>query len=130
MGALDGSETALRYPLYIPEISGSYRVPPIPRCGMVQAIREKDFVLIKPGESFDPEMKIDTFGFHRIWAFSSFRPDIPGEYRLKLKYSTDSDEPRKWLGHGMIQNLDKVLKLIEMVPKLTIESNVLIINLK
>lgn len=130
VGVLDGSEMALRYPLYIPEISDNYKVPILPRDAMVQAIREKDFVLVEPGMSFDPEMKIDNFGFYRIWAFSSFKPKSAGEYKIKLKFSTDSDQPRKWLGRGMVQNQDRVLKLIGDVPKLIVESNELVIKVK
>ncbi len=115
VGVLDGSEMALRYPLYVPEISDNYKVPILPRDGMVQAIREKDFVLVEPGMSFDPEMKIDNFGFYRIWAFSSFKPQSPGEYKIKLKYSTDSDQPRKWLGHGMVQRTFRTPRLLQKV---------------
>lgn len=130
VGVLDGSETASRYPFFIPEISGNYKVPLNPRCGMLRIIREKNFVLVEPGMSFNPEMEINDFGFYRLWAFSSFKPDLPDEFKIKLKYSTDSTQPKNWLGHGVVPNLDKILRMIEEVPKLTVESNVLVISVK
>ncbi|GAB4224494.1 MAG: hypothetical protein Kow0062_26370 [Acidobacteriota bacterium] len=54
----------------------------------MNGLRKEDFIDLRPAESFDPYMNVDSHGFFpaaRLWA-SRFKQ--PGGYRFTFHYST------------------------------------------
>lgn len=121
VGSLDASDLRWRYPHCYYEIEG----PPgsethgMPRCGMVNPLRAQDFVTVAPGAEFDPNAKVDDYGFFATnFNWRSF--SVPGTYRLTYVYSTASDSSAEWVGDG---EMGELRKLVDQVPRGVARSN-------
>ena len=114
VGVLDGSETATRYPFWLPSVRVGDRVvaaPPAAEDPLVGPLRASDFVRLAPGGAFDPG---------RLATFAVFAPAQAGAYVYALELSTESPSPEAWLGRF---NQDRsVLALIPRVPRLTVRA--------
>jgi hypothetical protein len=132
IGSLDGSDLKIRYPLCYFEVIGPMGrpVPPrIPRfCANMNSLRVKDFVKVPPGGKFNPY----DHGFFHSSQITPKTFTTPGEYRIRLVYSTDQADAKYWLGdvHGdqsLMLNTggsnEAVVKLLAQVPKTTVTSN-------
>jgi hypothetical protein len=129
IGVLSGSEEGIRYPYYLPQITMLGQViaePPLPEDPLVGPLRLGDFRLLAPDEAFDPTRPHPGATFLPISTFSNFQPVVPGRYEYTLILSTESQSPEQWLGRfGQDAELSGVLERIEQVPRLTVRSNVL-----
>jgi hypothetical protein len=129
VGVVDGSEDAIRYPHYLPRISMAGQVvaePPPPEDPLVGPLRLADFRLLAPGEAFDPTNPHPGAKFLPISTFSNFRSALPGQSEFSLILSTQSQYPEQWLGSfGQDAERSAVLERIAQVPRLTVRSNVL-----
>jgi hypothetical protein len=135
IGSLDGSDLKWRYPLCYFEVigpNGRPAQPRIARCGNMNAIREKDFVKVPPGGKFDPYQTIDEYGFFGSSQLTAAIFPLPGRYRIRLIYSTDQADAKCWLGdsHGNRSEMlntgrsdEAIIKLLDQVPKTTVSSN-------
>jgi hypothetical protein len=123
VGVLPGSD-GRRYPQYVPEIqgpAGPVQVQSPEALDYVRGLRPEDFVLLAPGESFDPQGK----GFIPIQPLAWFRPSEPGTYRFRLRFDSTGLDPRDWMGHTHVPQMHKVEGLIKQVPKVQVWSNTL-----
>jgi hypothetical protein len=130
VGVVDGSEDAIRYPHYLPRISMAGQVvaepPPPPEDPLVGPLRLADFRLLAPGEAFDPTNPDPGAKFLPISTFSNFRSAVPGRFEFSLILSTQSQYPEQWLGSfGQDAERSAVLERLAQVPRLTVSSNVL-----
>lgn len=129
VGVVDGSEDAIRYPHYLPRIAVAGQVVaerPPPEDPLVGPLRLADFRLLAPGEAFDPTNPHPGAAFLPISTFSNFRPVVQGRFEFSLVLSTQSQNPEQWLGYfGQDAERSAVLERIAQVPRLTIRSNVL-----
>jgi hypothetical protein len=136
IGSLDGSDTKWRYPFCYFEVLGPDGKPVQLRlfrdCGNMNAIREKDFVKVRPGGKFNPYQKIDDLGFFGTSLITPATFQAEGEYRIRFVYSTDRADPKFWVGdvHGNVSEMlnagttnENVVKLLAKVPKTTVSSN-------
>jgi hypothetical protein len=123
VGCLDGSDCFWRYPHCYFEIIGPDGGPVpfvVGRCGLMNPLRDKDFVRVPSGGQFDPFMHIDEHGFFGCYqqiCRDTFRN--PGEYRLRFVYSTRSRDIAKWQGDGK----KGLAERFEEVPHGTYTSN-------
>jgi hypothetical protein len=128
VGVVGGSEEGVRYPRYRPSITKAGEVvgePPPPEDPLVAPLRAADFKCLSPGEPFDP-----TTGLP-LSTFANFRPPETGIYRYTLELSTESERPEQWLGSfGQDEERSGVLELIARVPRLTVRSNVLDVEVR
>ncbi|MGH2697825.1 MAG: hypothetical protein ACRDJL_01325 [Actinomycetota bacterium] len=134
VGILDGSEEGVRFPRYAPSVSRGDEVvagPPSPEDPLVAPLRAADFRRLAPGESFDPGDPSGDAAYMPLSTFANFRPPAPGRYRYGLVLSTESEAPERWLGR-FNQDAERaaVLDLIQRVPRLTVTSNVLEIEVR
>jgi hypothetical protein len=123
VGALPGSE-GLRYPQYVVEIegpTGPMQMEFPESLDYVRGLRSEDFVLLAPGESFDPQGK----GFIPIQQLAWFKPAEPGRYRLRLCFDATARDPRQWMGHTFVQDQRRMEGLIMQVPQVKVWSNTL-----
>lgn len=121
VGSLDASDLRWRYPYCYYDIQGPPKAEPhgMPRCGMTNPMRAKDFVTVEPGKEFDPNASIDDYGFFATnFNWRSF--SVPGTYKLTYVYSTASHDPGHWVGDG---KSDELRKLFDQVPKGRVRSN-------
>lgn len=131
IGVLDGSETGVRYPRYIPSVCGPAQLEPqLLECGNVAPLRLQDFRRLMPGEGFDPTQPAGGVAFTPLSAFVNFRPKLPGKYEFRLTLSTESDDAREWLGMSGYPGEEEVLARLSLIPRLTVESNVLSIDIR
>lgn len=131
VGIVDGSETGSRYPHYLPEIRLAGRVvakPPVPEDSLLSPLRLADFHLLEPGAGFDPTTKPGS-AYLPVSTFANFRPSAPGRYEFRLVLSTESKRLEQWLGKfGQDAERAAVLDRLQLIPKLTISSNVLVVE--
>ncbi len=128
VGSLDGSDYKWRYPHCYFEVTGPHgnsAVQRIARCGNMNTLREKDFVKVPSGRTFDPYLRIDDSGFfsaHQLDA-STFR--TAGEHRIRFVYSTKSDAIAEWVGDGRNQAAanEKLIRMLKQVPKVEVWSD-------
>lgn len=134
-----------------------YKVKNYMRCGNMDGISETDFVRVSAGDNFSP-MDIDHYYFfdHRVKNKENFKE--PGKYKIIFHYSTLANDLSDYMGMDMDlmiyetvttegdennppQLLKKVKKnysetievleqLFEQVPKIEIQSNAVIIEVK
>ncbi len=134
VGVLDGSEEGVRYPHYRPSISRDGIVvaePPPPEDPLVGPLRVAHFQRLRPGESLDPTGTDVDAGFMPLATFGTYRPPDPGIYRYELTLSTDSEHPEEWLGRfGQDAERSAVMELVTRVPRLTVASNPLEIDVR
>jgi hypothetical protein len=116
VGVLDGSETATRYPHWVPSVRLGDRVvaaPPAAEDPLVAPLRDTDFRRLAPGEGFDPG---------RLATFAIFSPAEPGAYVYALELSTESPRAEDWL--GAFNQDPAVVELVARVPRLTLRAEV------
>ena len=132
-GSLDGSDCLMRFPYCYFEITGpdGRRVDKgTIRCGSMVPLRQEDFVLVKPGEEFDP---YDTSkGYYPSYQISKETFDRPGAYRLVFVYRAQSWKMVEWLGDGIWdweKNKDERLRrLIKEATPFYAKSNKLVLT--
>lgn len=116
VGVIDGSETGVRFPRWRPSVwlgDTAVVATPRPEDPLVGPLRMEDFRILAPGEAFNPG---------RLATFSTFAPQVPGEYVYRLELSTESDTDEGWLGSF---NQDRaVLDLVARVPRFTARATV------
>lgn len=128
VGSLDGSGSLRRYPhCYYEEIgpARAIRTTGFSGCGNMNPLREKDFVKVPSGGSFDPHQRIDGYGFFGLSEFSPHTLSAVGEYRIRFVYDTTNTDILEWAGDGRWSaTMDpKLVALFEHVPKLKVVSN-------
>lgn len=88
---LDGSMTG-RYPrirLFFRPEGGTWReVLSIRECGLMNALQDRDFVVVPAGEEYVLEP-----GIQRLW-----KPERPGCYELVAEYDTEAPSDFLWFG--------------------------------
>ena len=132
VGVLDGSETGVRFPHYLPEIKASveFELPEMDVCGTTAPLRTSDFRLLKPKECFDPTKSAGEASYLPIFTFRNFSPSQAGIYELSLTLSTESRRDEQWLGITGYPGEEKVIELLKDIPRLTVKSNVLTIKVE
>jgi hypothetical protein len=133
VGVVDGSETGTRFPHYLPEIRFAGRVvakPPAPEDPLVSPLRLADFHLLEPGTGFNPTARSGS-AYLPVGTFANFRPSVPGRYEFQLVLSTESRSLDQWLGKfGQDIERAAVLDRLQLIPKLTVTSNLLAIEVR
>lgn len=125
VGSLDASDCKWRYPHAWFEVigpDGKSAVKGAMRCGNTNALREKDFVAVKKDGTFDPYMRVDDGGFFGCHQISPQTFAVEGTYKIRFHYSTDAAAD-KWEGKLSGPVPEAVKKLLERVPRATIQSN-------
>ncbi len=123
VGSLDASDCKWRYPLCYFEVigpDGKSAAEGGKGCGNVSELREKNFVKVSPGRTFDPYQQIGDHGFFFASQLNSRTFRTTGEYRIRFFYSTNSNNMDAWFGDA--EN-DKLVGLLRQVPKVEIRSN-------
>ena len=128
VGSLDASDVKWRYPHCYFEVigpDGKSAVQGLGRCGNMNTLREKDFVHLGPGDSFDPFQDIDGSGFFSAYQLNDRTFRAAGEYRVRFVYSTNSTSIDQWAGDqlGSMSDNEKLVGLFKQVPKLEVKSN-------
>jgi hypothetical protein len=128
VGSLDGSHCKWRYPFCYFEVirpDGRLALPPGKGCGHANELREKDFVKVPPGGTFDPYQEIDEGGFFLSCQLTASAFRTAGEYRIRFVYSTKYDDIIAWVGDGVATAAEykKLLGMFRQVPKVEIRSN-------
>jgi len=130
VGVLDGSEDGVRYPHYRPSVTrdGVTVVEPrAPEDPLVGPLRVADFQRLRPGGAFDPTRRDGAAAYLPLFTFASFCPSERGDYRYTLTLSTESGRPEEWLGRF---GQEAVLDLVARVPRLTVTSNALEVEVR
>lgn len=135
VGVLDGSEGGVRYPLYLPSVTragAAMAKPPPPEDPLVGPLRSTDFRRLGPGEAFDPTRGDGGAAYLPLSTFTTFSPREPGTYAYTLELSTESSRPEEWLGRFGQEAAERasVLELLAHVPRLTVTSNILDIEVR
>ncbi|MFT3786800.1 MAG: hypothetical protein QM770_11635 [Tepidisphaeraceae bacterium] len=128
IGSLDASDCKWRYPHCYFEVIGPNGVPstqPLARCGNMNTLRAKDFVKVRPGETFDPYQRIDNYGFFSPHQFAAENFTQPGKYRIRFVYSTTSTDIGDWAGDGgpRVASNSEIVRMFRMVPKVEAQSD-------
>lgn len=135
VGGLDGSASRRRYPHCYFEVTGPDGKPAVSgwgQCGNMNTLREKDFVKVPPGGSFDPYQKIDAYGFFATYQLYSNTFRAAGQYRIRFFYSTDCAEIAKWAGDGVgeVRASRTLARLFRQVPKAEASSNEVLVTVE
>jgi hypothetical protein len=81
-------------------------------CGVTNWLQRSDFVQLNPGESLllfrSGSEFTDEFG-KEVLDPKTF--SLPGKYKIRFTYSTDSSEFESWVGNGVLDA--KALRLIK-----------------
>jgi hypothetical protein len=128
VGSLDASDCKWRYPHAYFEVigpDGKSAVQGIGRCGLMNPLREKDFVKVPPRGRFDPYRRVDDFGFFGAHQLRAETFAVPGTYRIRFVYSTAEADIRKWVSHGRDPRL---VWLFARVPRTTVTSNEIVVE--
>jgi len=137
VGSLDGSDCKMRFPHCTFEITGPDGKSPVKgigRCGNMNTLREKDFVRVAPGKSFDPFGRIDDGGFFGCHQLRAENFAAPGDYRLRFRYATVAEKEARgnWFGDGFRKGQEaeeaRVNALLDRVPRVTVESNTITVR--
>ena len=123
VGNLDGSSSRRRYPHAYFEVEG----PPggveahgaVGCGGPFNPLREKDFVLLEPGSSFDPHANGNGSDFFHDTSLGWIKLSKPGGYRIVFHYSTDQRDPGAWNSKGSAVDTELV-ETLRSVPPVTI----------
>lgn len=104
IGSLDGSSVQWRYPYCYFTIHKP--VPdtiPFMRCGNMNPLSVEDFVVVEPGQKFNPFEEINErrfFSDRSVLNPESFRNS--GIYKIRFHYSTKSDDINKFFGGQIV----------------------------
>ena len=127
VGSLDGSEGGWRYPYCYFEVTGpdgkilgklTHR-----QCGNMNGLREKDFMKVPPGSTFNPYQFIDDLGFFYSVRLNPVTFPTTGEYHIRFVYSTKSGDIAEWAGDRYEGNIKELRSMLRQVPKVEIASN-------
>jgi hypothetical protein len=130
VGVLDGSEFGLRYPHYIPEVTGPVDVRSLAEAPDFTApLRRTDVRTVQPGEEFDPTDRAGGESYVQIAAFL-YLANAPGRYTVSLTVSTECDAVEPWLGTLPVPRDPAVPDLIAQIPRLTVRSEPLTIEVR
>ncbi len=128
IGVLEGSELGLRYPHYLPQITGPQPLPAVEiEYDMLAPLRLQDFRRLAAGESFDPTAQQNGEAYLPLYTFTNFRPPAPGRYELRLTLSTESTANEQWMGGWELPGKEQAQERLTLVPRLRVDSNVAII---
>ncbi|WP_151476271.1 hypothetical protein [Streptomyces albicerus] len=124
-GVLDGSESGLRFPRYLPAVTrtedGVVVARPAPaEDPLVGPLRRGDLRRLAPGESFDPTTGP---GCLPLMTFAHFVPERSGRCRYTLTLNTEAARPEDWLGGFGLPNgieREELLALVARVPRTTV----------
>jgi hypothetical protein len=120
--SLDGSTIGRRYPKIEASVKGppgGFQVPDQTRCGHLSGIGSRDFVIVHPGESFDPfELPWNT---NRIQVGHFTKP---GRYIVRFTYSTAEADVREWLGPLGHTVLPEVAARLRLVPLIAVTDSI------
>jgi len=131
VGSLDGSESKMRYPHCYFEVigpDGKSANRDVIRCGNTNPLREKEFVTVPGGGTFNPYQLTDEVAFYGPIDLSPDTFRVAGEYRVRFFYSTDSADLNEWLGDGPIMTSQHLTWLVNAVPKATISSDEFVVS--
>ena len=129
VGSLSGSTDRMRYPYCYFEVTGPDGKSAVPEFvrddPFVNVLREKDFIKVPPGGTFDPYDRGHGF-FPAIQLHpSTFRK--AQEYRIRFVYSTKSEDIAHWRGDDWdrvaAQEKRKIAAMFGQVPKVEVTSN-------
>ncbi|GAA4504770.1 hypothetical protein GCM10023172_31600 [Hymenobacter ginsengisoli] len=145
---LDASDIQWRYPYSYYEVN---RVPSGPlgktkdrmvRCGNMDGISLTDFVVVAPGQAFNPyENQSAVYTLSSVPSAAEFSKE--GRYRIIYHYATNEPDFRKWLGDIAWAWFDpqtnqiypshqaqyqQLIALFAKVPKVNLVSNELTID--
>jgi hypothetical protein len=130
VGVLDGSEFGLRYPHYIPEVSGPSDVrSQVEAPDFTAPLRRTDVRTLQPGEEFDPTDRSGGAAYVQIATFL-YLASAPGRYTVSLTVSTECDTIEPWLGTLPAPRDPVVPDLIARIPRLTVRSPLLTIDVR
>ena len=126
-GSLDNSSDRGRYPYCYFEITGPSGWSPevLLRCGNQNPMREQDFVLLRPGQAFDPHANIDNYGFFGPAELEAQTFSVPGTYQVQFFYSTNSRNLEEWKGSLNPEDTTptQVMERWKRVPRVEVASN-------
>lgn len=128
VGSLDASDCRWRYPHCYFEVIGPDGKPVergLGRCGNMNTLRVKDFVMLPPGESFDPYRRVDDGGFFSAHQLEAHTFGVAGAYRIRFVYSTKGDDIGEWSGDGKrsVASNAEIVELFKQVPKIEVRSD-------
>jgi hypothetical protein len=129
VGSLDASDCRWRYPHCYFEVIGPDGKPaldPYGRCGNMNTLEERDFVLVPPGGRFNP-YGYAFFSAHQVSPYT-FR--VPGKYRIRFFYSSASEAIAEWAGDGRhsVAANRRLAELFRLVPKVEVASDEVVVE--
>lgn len=128
VGSLDGSDVQWRYPhsyVTIERPTGDRPPAGVGRCGNTNPLRPEDFVVLGPGQAFNPYRRNDDYGFFGCHALDSMTFTSAGRYTVTFHYSTEGSGPEAWNGGLNGEPTGDALRLLEQVPPVSLTSNTL-----
>jgi len=129
IGSLDGSEVKWRMPYcYFTVKKPTPDSIPVLGCRTLTPLREKDFVKVGPGETFNPYRSVDDGGF---FTAHEIRPETfrnPGIYSIRFYYSTATPDKTRFYGSEIWSRNggstpSAIASLLGKVPEVELVSN-------
>lgn len=126
IGNVDGAESKYRYPhIYFLFIGtkGDTLNSNFDACSNIDELKSKNFVMVKNDSVFNP---FDQLAEHGYWPQEYFnvRDAVKGKYKVQLIYSTNCPDKSKWKNfRNLHTSMPEVDSLIDLVPKIELESN-------
>jgi hypothetical protein len=134
VGVVDGSEAGVRFPKWVPHVSGPKGVLAAAESpDFTSPLRPVDFRRLAPGEHFDPTARTGGAAYFPIAAFERIT-EAAGEYSVALQLDTDAPSPAAWMGTLPDRRpqagaeADEIARRIREVPRLQVQSNMLLIR--
>lgn len=128
VGVLDGSESAARYPRWLPIVAGGpWR--PAERPDFTSPLGVADFRRLGPGESFDPTEPVGGARYFPIAAFGAISEEA-ATYEVALELDTTAADEAAWRGSLPVprpippDQTERVRTLLQQVPRVRLRSNV------
>lgn len=137
ISAQDGSSNSSRYPYCEFIIYHNDKIAKLNylKCRSIDNLKVSDFHKILPNSTFNPISKSRykfEYQIHNTLLYSK-----PGKYKIVLKYSTSQDTLLNWIGFSDLSetnnlyelenkcNVQEILKMFKLVPKINIVSDTL-----
>ncbi len=98
------------------------------RCGNMNSLRSKNFVLVKSNGEFNPYDSFEKRGYfssYEIGRTEHFKTE--GKYQIQFHYSTDYDSLEQFAGDYYDTTL---ISFFKKIPKIQISSNIIEIEIK
>lgn len=133
IGSLDASDVKWRFPhcYFTIEKPRLDNLEAEERCGLMNTLRPEDFVSVEPNETFSPYVEQGEsrfFSSRQMSREENFR--LPGTYRIQFHYSTQSNDIEDYLGDDYNAKRRQLKRLLQDVPKVKLESNVVTVEIK